>query len=100
MELLIELLEQCELLLDPIFEKDVTNLIEWICRLVNGSQAEVSMLALQLLNNEYVLTNFVASSKQRLHIVEQCLNRNRKDVNEILVQIFIGTSLFVKWGMP
>ena len=59
------------------FEKDVTSLFVFLCHLVNASQAEISMQALQIIDSDYVLTNYIVHNDQRIRLVEQCLHDNR-----------------------
>ena len=78
LELWQGILEQCTVLTSAEFEKDVTSLFVFLCHLVNASQAEISMQALQIIDSDYVLMNYIVHNDQRIRLVEQCLHDNRK----------------------
>ena len=77
LELWQGILEQCSVLTNAEFEKAVTSLFVFLCHLVNASQAEISMQALQIIDSDYVLTNYIVHNDQRIRLVEQCLHDNR-----------------------
>ena len=49
----------------------------FLCKLVNGDQAEVGLQALQILDTDVILMNYVVHENQRLRMIEECLNKNR-----------------------
>ena len=55
----------------------MTALFAWLCRLVNGAQAEVSLQALRIFDNDTVLTNYIVHDAVRVRMIEECLSRNR-----------------------
>ena len=78
LELLQDLLEESEVLEASAFESEITALLEWICKLVNGNQAEICMQDIQILDSDRVLLKFIVCKPYRVRMVEQCLIRNRR----------------------
>ncbi|CBK24918.2 uncharacterized protein [Blastocystis hominis] len=78
LELLQDLLEESEVLEESAFEGEITALLEWICKLVNGNQAEICMQGIQILDSDRVLLKYIVCKPYRVRMVEQCLNRNRR----------------------
>lgn len=74
---MLELLLQCQLLTEAVCEEDVTALFAWLCRLVNGAQAEVSLQALRIFDNDTVLSNYIVHDAVRVRMIEECLSKNR-----------------------
>ena len=58
LELVQDLMEECELMMDGKFEEDVTSLLAWLCKLVNGNQAEICMQAIQILDSDRILIKY------------------------------------------
>lgn len=79
LELLQDLLEESDVLMESMFEREITMLLSWICKLVNGNQAEISMQGIQILDSDRVLLNYIVCKPYRVRMVEQCLNQNRRD---------------------
>ena len=77
LELWQGILEQCTLLTNIEFEKDVTSLFVFLCHLVNANHAEIGMQALEILDSDHVLMTYIVHSDQRIRTVEQCLHNNR-----------------------
>ena len=77
LELVQDLMEECELMMDGKFEDDVTTLLAWLCKLVNGNQAEICMQAIQILDSDRVLIKYIVCKPYRVRMVEHCLNQNR-----------------------
>ncbi|KAK8799410.1 hypothetical protein WA538_002978 [Blastocystis sp. DL] len=92
LELLLELLLQCQLLTEAVCEEDVTALFAWLCRLVNGAQAEVSLQALRIFDNDTVLSNYIVHDAVRVRMIEECLSKNHVHWNDTIREI--GESLF------
>ena len=44
---------------------------------MNGAQAEVSLQALRIFDNDTVLTNYIVHDAVRVRMIEECLSRNR-----------------------
>ena len=72
---MLELLLQCQLLTEAVCEEDVTALFAWLCRLVN--EAEVSLQALRIFDNDTVLSNYIVHDAVRVRMIEECLSKNR-----------------------
>ena len=79
LELLQDLLEESDVLTESVFERDITALLSWICKLVNGNQAEICMQGIQILDSDRVLLNYIVCKPYRVRMVEQCLSQNRRD---------------------
>ena len=77
LELIHDLLMQCDLLMEPMYYEDISRLFVFLCKLVNGDQAEVGLQALQILDTDVILMDYVVHENQRLRMIEECLNKNR-----------------------
>ena len=86
LELIHDLLMQCDLLTEPMCCEDVSRLFSLLCKLVNGDQAEVSLQALQIFDTDVILMNYIVHENQRLRMIEECLNKNRTCIIPILVK--------------
>ena len=77
LDLLEEILVECKILINPEFEEDLTSVITWLTNLVNQHHAEIAHRCLNILNNNFILLNYVVNHDSRVHAIERCLNKNR-----------------------
>ena len=68
LELLQDLLEESEVLEESAFEGEITALLEWICKLVNGNQAEICMQGIQILDSDRVLLKYIVCKPYRFAV--------------------------------
>lgn len=87
LELVQDLMEECELMTDGKFEDDVTTLLAWLCKLVNGNQAEICMQAIQILDSDRILIKYIVCKPYRVRMVEHCLNQNHDHWNEAIREV-------------
>lgn len=77
MDLLEDILIECKLLLNSEFEEDLTNLFLWMNQLINQSHAEIALKCLNILNNDFILLNYIINYEWRIRSIEISLNKNR-----------------------
>ena len=77
---------ECKILLSSEFANEINHVILWLITLVNQNHAEIALKSLTILNNNYILLNYIVNDEERLREIENCLNRN---------SIFIEVDLIV-----
>lgn len=76
LDLLEDLLINCRILLNAEYEEDLNHVFYWLAQLINQSHAEIALKSLNILNNDYILLNYIINHQNRIRHIEMSLNKN------------------------